>query len=69
VPVDPTLTPQTAHARGYRWIFDVLPGLPDNLVREIAKLVNEDGCKLGKPADGGEKEDIGLYQPLYKPSR
>ena len=58
LPVDVTLTSQTAHIRGYRWIFDVLPGLPDNLVKEIVKLVKEDECKLGMPADDGAKEDI-----------
>ena len=69
-PVDSTLTPQTAQARGYMWIMDIVPGLPEGLLNEAARLVREEGGKLGQAIDPVDEDELGLYIPVRnnKPS-
>ena len=64
LPVDSDLTVASARAKGYHWISDVFPDLPDDILREIAQSVREEGYKLGKASDESEESGLGLYQPL-----
>src|SRR3989442_1313684 len=64
LPVDTTLTKETATKRSYTWLFDFSKRLPDALLAEIFTNVQEEGYKLGCAADSHAGEDIGLYQPI-----
>ena len=70
LPIDNTLTVRTAYERGYKWVFDIEPEVPQDLLQDFIRMIKEKGYKLGKPRYGRlteeAKNDRGLYEPLKK---
>jgi hypothetical protein len=56
--VEPTLTPQNAGEKGYRFVDDVID--PYTAVKELVELAEREGYTFGKPT--GENGKIGLYK-------
>ena len=65
VPIDGTLTPENAEARGYVWMYDIFDGMVHDAL--IKSLVQDDGYKLGKASENNVVMATGLYRPLRKP--
>jgi len=64
--IDPTLTPQNAHSKGYTYIDDVIYDHqnPNDAMREILELINTEGYKLGTPDNPIYPDPYyGLYVP------
>ncbi|MEP7166402.1 MAG: hypothetical protein ABI758_00305 [Candidatus Woesebacteria bacterium] len=66
LPIDETLTPESAEGRGYTWEADVTYDRENSkkAMGYIIDLVQKDKYVLGEPA--GSSGEHGLYSPLEK---
>lgn len=72
LPIDETLTPESAASRGYEFINNTIYDreAPVEAMQEIIDLVTDQGYKLGQPASVmGEDIFVGLYAPVEKETR
>jgi len=64
LPIDPSLTPSTAKAKGYFWVMDLIQAILQGEIRTEKDGKKKKGWKFGKPK--GEHGILGLYEPIYK---
>jgi len=64
---DPSLTPQNAKEKGYKYIDDVIYDLRDlnDVMLDILEFLREFQCKLGIPREEHALDEyFGLYIPI-----
>lgn len=63
---DPSLTPQNALEKGFRYIDDVIYDFlnPSEAIKDILEFAREFHCKLGAPTNTNVDNFFGLYMPI-----
>ena len=65
---DPSLTPQNAKEKGFKYIDDVIYDFlnPSDSIKDILEFSREFHCKLGTPTSTYLDTFFGLYMPAHQ---